>query len=102
MTVLLIALNVLALVLPAIGFLRLLTSAHRALRALEAKQEARGFRQMTRGELSHQDPAEGLRAQVLSLRWDVLFVLMGLLCGAAANLIPLVEQLLSPAATGCP
>ena len=43
MTALLIALNVIALVLSTIGILRLLTSAHRALRALEAKQEARGF-----------------------------------------------------------
>jgi hypothetical protein len=93
MTVLLIVLNVLALVLPAIGFLRLLASAHRALRAVEAKQEARGFPQMTRGEVSRQDPAEGLRAQVLSLRWDILFVLVGLVCGAAANLIPLVAEL---------
>jgi hypothetical protein len=93
MTALLIALNVLAFVLPAIGFLRLLTSAHRPLRAVEAKQQARGFPQMTRGELGGQDPAVGLRTQVRSLWWDVVFVLVGLICGAAANLIPLLASL---------
>jgi hypothetical protein len=94
MTWILIVLNVLAFVLPAIGFWLLFARAHAALRTVEQRAEERGFTGPTLGDVSKMmDRTPALREQVKWLKWDILWVVVGLACGAAANLIPLLAGL---------
>jgi hypothetical protein len=85
---------VLAFVLPAVGFWLLFARAHAALRKVEKRAEERGFSGATLGDVSAMiDRAPALREQARLLKWDILWVVVGLACGAAANLIPLLAGL---------
>jgi hypothetical protein len=91
MTVLLIALNVLAFVLPTIGFLLLFYRGHSALRKTERRAKERGSEVPTFGDFDRAMNLLGAqREQAKWLKWDILWVVVGLACGAAANLIPLI------------
>jgi hypothetical protein len=92
MTVLLVILNLLAFLLPSIGFVLLFRRVHGALRGVEKRARKRGFRGPSYEDLMR-DPAEDLREQSRWLKWDILWVVVGLACGAAANLIPLLVDL---------
>jgi hypothetical protein len=91
MTVLLIALNVLAFVLPAVGFWLLFARVHASLRGAERTAKERGSEVATIGDFNRMMNLVGAqREQAKWLKWDILWVIVGLACGAAANLIPLL------------
>ncbi|WP_435081452.1 hypothetical protein [Clavibacter michiganensis] len=93
MTWLLIALNALAFVLPAIGFTWLLVRSQKALTAVRRLAKERGYDGASWQDVDDFDPADGIRERARQVRWDILFVLVGLACGSTANLIPLFAAL---------
>jgi hypothetical protein len=92
MTWLLIVFNVVAAVLPMIGFGRLLYRTHRTVRRLEVLQVARGHKGNARSDLTVPDITTEVRQERGDLVWDIVLVGLGLALGAFANIWPLAQQ----------
>lgn len=87
-----IALYVLAGVLPIAGFARLLWRTDRRLRALDAEVAGRGTSAYTFGDFNRDhagDVRDPLRAERRDLLWDTGLVGVGLIAGAVASICSL-------------
>lgn len=94
MTRLLIVLNFLAFVLPVVGFWLLFARGHASLRQAEKRAKERGSEVATLGDFDRMMDLLGTqRERAKWLKWDILWVVVGLACGSAANLIPLLADL---------
>lgn len=87
-----IGLHILAVIAPSLGFIRLLSRAHKQVRAVEKLVKDRGTVSATFVEFNeeYEDITVKPRAERNDLLWDTCLVAGGLVAGAIASILSLL------------